>query len=142
MSGLSSPLADRSELLHRQIHPNFCPGGEPMAQAFIIRSKNPEDNRLSVDRGSLVSSDEAFANAIARGQKTAGVCSVTVGECTDLGLAVYPDPLPENPAHAELDMSRMKRKEIETVAKQLMSLGRPRWKLLARLEKAEDPSAY
>lgn len=79
---------------------------------------------LSVDRGAMRTADEACRHARSQGRKSDGSCSVLIGECNDMQLQAYEDPIPENSAHAVIDQSHLKRGEREKAAKQLIRYAR------------------
>lgn len=130
----SAPLNDPDELLHRQVNPAFVQDGRVGSQAF---KPTPKDaGKLSVSRDALASAEEAFTLFTAKlGLSSAGVWSVTVGECSALGLSVHPDPLVEpveDQAHAFVDFSARTGGETSKLAKRLAALARsrgcrPRW---------------
>jgi hypothetical protein len=99
-----SPTPPPEELLHRQVHPNFVLAGRVSSQAFIPTPK--DEGKLSVDLGSLTTPQAALARYRGEGRASAGVWSITVGECSSLGLPTVPDPITgehPNPAHAYVD---------------------------------------
>ncbi len=103
------PLAEPEELLHRQVHPGWINDGRVSSQAFQPTKKDA--GQLSVSRGSLVSSREAFVRHLAKGLASAGTWSVLVLECGDAGTPVFADPiqatdprgLAQDDAHAFVD---------------------------------------
>jgi hypothetical protein len=104
------PLSDDDELLFRQVHPSFVRDGRPSSQAF--RPTPKDAGKLSVARGSMTTArgaHELFVEGL--GHRSAGTWGITVGECREQTLSVFPDPLtapPEkvaDPAHAVVDFS-------------------------------------
>lgn len=124
----SGRLADAAELLHRQVHPSFLRDGRVSSQAF---SPTPKDEGgLSVSRGALVSAEEAYQRHTAgRELKSAGVWSVTVEECGEVGLWAYADAEPEDDAHALVDFRGLSKGQTEQKAKRLAELARRRGRL-------------
>ncbi len=124
----SAPAFTDSELLHRQVHPNFVVAGRVSSQAFCPTAK--DQNRLSVDRGSSASAEAAFRRYCAEGHKSAGVWSVTVGECSSLELPVAADPITDvtapNPAHAYVDFAATTSKQTKSKAQILARLANDR----------------
>ena len=111
-------LSDGEELLFRQVHPSFVRDGRPSSQAF--RPMPKDDGKLSVARGALTTSGAAydlFVNGL--GFPSAGTWGITVAECSEQNLSVFPDPLqapPENvadPAHAVVDFSPHSKSQAE-----------------------------
>ncbi|REC98881.1 hypothetical protein DFO60_4834 [Ectopseudomonas oleovorans] len=96
-------------MTYRQIHPTFIKDGVPSSSRFIPSAK--DQNKLSVDRGSLVSAEESHANYVASGLKSAAVFGLTVGEFKSVDIPTFADPIaetpdrPENLAHALADYS-------------------------------------
>jgi hypothetical protein len=101
---MTEPLKDKSELTYRQIHPNFLKKGVPVSNRFMPSAR--DENKLSVDRGSMLSAAESHANYQAIGLRSSAVFGVTVGEFSDEGIPTHSDPIdpkdgkPGNPAHA------------------------------------------
>ena len=84
-------LDDADELLFRQVHQTFVQAGRPTSAAFIPSKKDV--GMLSVSRGSLVSAEAAWSlHTKGKGLASAGVWSVTVGECSALQLSCFADP--------------------------------------------------
>jgi hypothetical protein len=95
-------LRDRTELLLRQVHPNFFQDGEPMNQAF--RPTKADEGQLSVDRSSATDAEKSFVRHTETfGLKSVGVWGLLVGEVMDGGLETIQDEFPENPAHCFID---------------------------------------
>lgn len=110
-------LSDRTELLFRQIHPSFFQEGRISSEAFRPTAK--DHNRLSVDQGSKTTPETAFTTHVRLGHQSIGVMGVTVGECDDLGLSAYSDPLDEKPAHAFIQFEGLSGNASKTRAKSL-----------------------
>jgi hypothetical protein len=119
---------DADELLHRQVHPNFLQNGRPSSQAF--RPTPKDKGLLSVSQGSLATAEEAYLLYTEnKGLKSAGVWSVTVGECRQLNLSAFHDPVHEpvqDLAHAVIDFRTCSKKELEKYSKTLAVLARAR----------------
>lgn len=125
----SVKLDDRSELLHRQINPKFLPDGYLSHLVFFTRASLSTENLISVDRGSILDCEQSFNRARTNSLRTVGCCSVLVGECNDIDLQVFADPLDTNDAHACIDMVKLTRRQRETAAKQLVVHGRSRLRI-------------
>jgi hypothetical protein len=102
-------LQDSAEKLLRQVHPSFIVAGRPSSQAF--RPTKKDEGQLSVSMGSKTTPAQAFElHTRAKGLASAGVWSVTVGDCETFGLDAYEDsvvePLPD-PAHAVVDFAEL-----------------------------------
>ena len=106
-------------LLHRQVHPSFCmEDGHIMSVAF--RPFPKDTGFLSVYDGGQATAEVAFVHYTAvLGFASAGVWSVSVGECTDFKLSVRLDPRQDSPAHAVIDFTSLEKKQIETKSKLL-----------------------
>ncbi|MGM0558143.1 MAG: hypothetical protein ACQEVA_17295 [Myxococcota bacterium] len=78
---------------------------------------------MSVDRDSLANAQEAYE--LYTGEKeldSAGTWSVTVGECDELGLQCFEDPIEEpvpDPAHALIDFTDLSKSQRKKRAKKL-----------------------
>lgn len=123
-------LTDAGELLHRQVNPGFVQDGRITSQVFKLNSQ--DEGKLSVSRGSMVTAEVACARYRARGNKSGGVVSVAVGECNGLDLDAYEDALPDDDAHALVDLTQQSRSEGEKRAKKLTAIARARgWQYVA-----------
>jgi len=108
-----APLTEPQELLHRQVHPEWINDGRVSSQAFHPTRKDA--GKLSVSRGSLVSAKEAYLRHTRKEYRSAGTWSVSVGECSAVGVRAYADPigkedprqLPEDDAHAVADFANV-----------------------------------
>ncbi len=119
-------LTEPTELLHRQVHPQFIVAGRVSSQAF--RPTPKDRGLLSVARSTLISARDAMDRYTAAGNATAGVMSVSVHECESLGLPAYSDPLPpDDDAHAVVDFNVFESKsKRETVGDRLAARARER----------------
>jgi hypothetical protein len=119
----SQPLCDNDELLLRQIHPNFYDNDYPSSVQFAPSAK--DDNKLSVDRRSLITPAESHALFTGNGFQSAAVYGVSVGEFSAEKLPCHPDPLEAegtraaNPAHAYADFSAVTVSQAKKIAKRL-----------------------
>jgi len=100
-------LGTEEELLHRQVPPMWIDQGKVSSQAFFPSTKDA--GLLSVSRASVTTTEEAYRLCVkVKGLASAGVWSVSVGECDDLSLPSYehPDvqPVPD-PAHSLIDFN-------------------------------------
>ena len=127
MSELVNPFIDAEELLHRQVHPEFIQAGEVTSQAF--RPFPRDDGKLSVDRNTLASAQEAYERHIQKidpvkqtNLESAGTWSVSVAECLELELPPISDPIAEpepNPAHCLIQFSDYSGSQRKKRAKKL-----------------------
>lgn len=117
-------LDDADELLHRQVNPGFVQDGRVSSQAF---KPNSQDNgELSVSRGSMITANSAWVRFRARGNKSCGVVSVTLGECHELELQAYEDTLDDDDAHALIDLTALSKSQAEKKAAKLTAYARAR----------------
>ena len=90
-------------LLLRQIHPAFVQAGRVTSQAF--RPTPKDQSLLSVDNGSRISAAAAWQRFTAAPHcQSAGVQSVSCGECAQQNLPVHEDGTPY-PEHCSIDFS-------------------------------------
>ena len=112
-----SRLADRTEVLLRQVHPTWRnDDGTVTRQVFKPTPK--DEGRLSVDRSSKISAEAAFDAHQQLGSSTM-VLGVAVGEIDDSGSSAYDDPVADKPAHAYIDFTGLARKQVDGLAAQL-----------------------
>lgn len=122
-------LDDETELLFRQVHPAFVRDGRVGSQAF---RPTPKDQRLlSVARASLTTSSAAFElHTACLKLASAGTWSVSVAECTALGLQARPDPIAQgpcpDPAHAVVDFTALTNSKVEAHGARLARLANER----------------
>lgn len=93
-------------LLHRQVHPNFVQKSEVSSQVFEATSSaftptKKDEDKLSVYNGNKYSAKEAFDHFTAQ-YSSCGVLSVTINECTVIGLATAEDNNPFD-GHSYID---------------------------------------
>lgn len=121
-------LQDPDELLHRQVHPTFLRDGRVSSQAFTPTPK--DEGGLSVSRGARVTAEEAYRrHTEKKGLRSAGVWSVSVGECGQNELGAYDDPKPEDDAHALVDFRGLSKGKVEQKAKVLAEMARRRGRM-------------
>jgi hypothetical protein len=116
----SSPPFQDEELLHRQVHPSLLVAGRPSSGAFSPTTK--DEGKLSVDRDSKASARESFEAFVGAGFNSAGVWSVTAGECGATGLPIEYDPVTEpypNAAHSFVDFRGLSRSQQRSRAQLL-----------------------
>ncbi|KTC08488.1 hypothetical protein AO387_05575 [Pseudomonas syringae ICMP 11168] len=107
-------MDDQTQLL-RQVHPSFVQDGKITSQVF--RPTPKDDKKLSSYDGDLITPDASYAHFTAREDcRSAGVVSITAGECLALGLPTVADP-EEFPEHVLIDFSDYEKKEVEKKAK-------------------------
>lgn len=120
---MGEPLAEDDEVLFRQVHPSFVQDDEPSSQPFAPTPK--DENKLSVDRGSLTTPPASHALYVSGGRQSAAVFGVSVGEFRAEGCPSEADPLeasevdPANPAHAFVDYSAHGTNQQKNKAKRL-----------------------
>ena len=120
---MGNKLTDDSEILFRQIHPNFMHNGEPSSDRF--RPSERDQNRLSVDRSSMVAASESHALYMGNGLASAAVFGVTVAEFADEAITCVADPVEgtvttvPNRAHALADYSAHAAPRQKIIAKKL-----------------------
>jgi len=124
-------LMEGTEVLFRQVHPQFFACGRISSQAF--EAPRDHEGMLSVDRESLTTAEDAFElYTEGFGRKSACVCGVTVDEVNGHRLDAFEDPVdeaedhPANPAHAVIDLSVLSRSQMKTTAGKLAQLARER----------------
>lgn len=104
---MSDQLTDDHEVMYRQIHPNYMKKGLPASNRFMPSGR--DQNKLSVDRGSMLSPAESHAAYTSNGLQSAAVYGVSVGDFREEKISTRPDPVeaahdkPGNPAHALAD---------------------------------------
>lgn len=122
-----------SEVLFRQIHPKFFEKGEPASNRFMPSAS--DENKLSLDRGSMVTAAESHANYTAGGLESAAVYGVDVSEFAGESIACHSDPVvptsgvAANPAHAIADYSSHVAKAHKIIAVRLKRLAMTRGRL-------------
>ncbi|MCA3264713.1 MAG: hypothetical protein ING19_01480 [Azospirillum sp.] len=120
---MPEPIADSTEVMFRQVHPNFIDKGVVSSAAF--RPTPKDSSKLSVDRSSLVSAELSFKGFKARGWVSAAVYGVSVGEFSAEKIPCLPDPIeasgadPGNGAHAVADYCAHSSSQQQNVAKRL-----------------------
>ena len=94
---------EKSELLHRQVHPNMVQKGRPSSKIFTPTVK--DQGKLSSDRANLLSAKDAYERYLAKKNlvEAGGAWGVTVEEFNSAGLPCYSDPVEGNEAHALTD---------------------------------------
>lgn len=119
-------LTDISEVLFRQIHPSSIHDGEPSSDRF--RPSQRDSNRLSVDRSSLTSAEDAHRLYTSSGRKSAAVYGLTVGEFKAETIPCKEAPilnharLPDNSAHSLADYSAHEKRGQKILALRLKQL--------------------
>lgn len=128
-----SKLTNSSEILFRQIHPDFLDAGEPGSSSFMPGSG--DDGFLSIDRSSLTSAAAAHALYTLRGLRSDAVFGLTVGEFAEQKVPTIADPIaasagvPANPAHALADFNAHGTSARRRIAKALKRLAIARGQL-------------
>jgi hypothetical protein len=122
------PLADRAEVLFRQVHPSWVDDGVPSSQAFVPTRK--DQGELSIARGSLTTAEAAHKHyTTVRELRSAGSWGVSVGEALDAGLNSFGRKLDDDPAHGFADFRGLRRREAEAKGKLLVARARERGRL-------------
>ena len=120
---MTNSLTDDTEVLLRQIHPNFFDNGVPGSNRF--RPSEKDGNMLSVDRSALTSAKDAHARYTRSGRKSAAVFGISVGQFRNESIPCKSDPVEPsdgmqgNPAHALADYSAHTVGKQKLVAKRL-----------------------
>lgn len=122
-------IEDPKELLLRQVHPNFIDeNGIPATDRF--RPYEGDNNKMSVDRSSLVTAQESHTRYTALGRRSGGVFGLLVEEFAGESIDCFEDPISEagkeNPAHAIADYSSHDLKSQKLISKRLCQLARKR----------------
>jgi hypothetical protein len=130
---MNQKLGNEDEILFRQIHPKMFEKGLPASDRF--RPSLNDENKLSVDRSSIVTAAQSHEIYTANGYESAAVFGLTVGEFDEQEIDCHPDPLPKtdnlaaNPAHALADYARHELKSQKNIAKKLKQLAIARGQL-------------
>jgi hypothetical protein len=120
---MGDKLTEGAEVLFRQIHPNFMHDGVPSSDRFMPSER--DENRLSVDRSSMVAAAESHALYTSGGLASAAVFGLTVAEFASEAIACFTDPVDAtedrapNPAHALADYSAHAVQRQRMIAKRL-----------------------
>ena len=109
--------------LHRQVHPGFVQLGRITSQVFTPTSK--DNGKLSCYDGDMISPHDAWEHYTNEGHPSAGVMSVTVGECANLELPATADPEPF-PEHVLVSFEALSKGQIAKAAKQLRAYAQER----------------
>lgn len=123
---MANKLTIRSEVMFRQIHPNYLQGGEPTSDRF--RPTALDNDLLSVDRSSITSAEMAHALCTSTGRRSAAVFGLSVGEFHNESVTCIEDPIacthdtPANAAHALAEFTVHDQKKQKVIAKRLKSL--------------------
>jgi hypothetical protein len=119
-------MADHTEVLFRQVHPDLMHAGEPASSAFV--PKPSDKGYLSVDRSSVTTAKAAYDLYVANGLRSVATYGLTVGEFGAYGLPCKPDPITgiagqlDNPAHALVDYNAMTPSHQKRVGKRLKTV--------------------
>ncbi len=101
-------LIDDSEVLFRQVHPQWVRDGVPSSQAFVPTKK--DEGMLSVTRGSLTTAEATYKHYTeALKMESAGTWGVTVGEAHVASLNSFDDEQDDIPAHGFIDFRHLGR---------------------------------
>jgi hypothetical protein len=136
---MSKKLTDLSEVLYRQIHPNYFDKNVPSSDRF--RPSKMDQNMLSVDRSSVHNAQASHELYTSDGKKSAAVFGVSVGEFDGEGISCIEDPTPyvpatadkseraENKAHSLADYSSFDDSKQKLIGRRLQSRAIARGKL-------------
>lgn len=114
-----------NEDLFRQVHPAFIHSGRVSSTAF--RPTPKDQGKLSVSRASRTNPKNAYRLHVqVRGLRSTGVWAITVSECREVDLNVFPDELEDDPAHAVIDFGDLSHGQAEKKAKKLAARARAR----------------
>ncbi len=125
---IMEPIAERGELMYRQIAKDWLKEGRITRQAF---SPFPKDqNLLSTDRSSLTTPEKAFVTYTSRGFFSCGTWAVTVGESNDAGVPCLWNPNPKdkngqptkNEAHSLIDYRALEGKSRIKAVSSILSV--------------------
>ena len=121
-------LTNQSEILYRQVHPNWVHDGIPSSQAFAPTKK--DEGMLSVTRGSMTTAEATYKHyAEILKKASAGTWGLTVGEARDASLSSFDDPQEDTPAHGFIDFRHLGRGPTGKIGKLLMAKARDRGRL-------------
>ena len=114
-----------AEKLFRNLHPDDYDNGRINSTAFSPSREH--DYKLSLDRSAMVSARQSYGMFTARGNKSIGVCGVHKQDFAVESLPCFPDPLPDNAAHALADYNgcsgTQRRKKGKRLAKIALANG-------------------
>ena len=121
---MGNKITDSSEVLFRQVHPQFYQNGVLGSRAF---KPNSSDNGfMSTDRASMTSAKDAHEHYTVHLKKqSACVFGVTVAEFSSEKVECSEDPLaadgdtPANPAHCLADYNAHDEKSWKNIAQKL-----------------------
>lgn len=93
---------------------------------MVFRPTASDKGKLSVYDGELIEPEASHVHYTGTvGKESAGVVSVTVGECRQRTLEPEPDPLDDSPAHALIDFNPVGSKnQMEKAAGKLKKIAR------------------
>jgi len=120
---MTARIDDLDEILFRQVHPQFVSGGRPASDRF--RPQPKDFGKMSVDRGSLTTADEAYRLFTSNGRASGGVFGIKIEEFTEEEILCYSDPLDAegdssaNPAHAIADFVPVPEDKWKLISKRL-----------------------
>ena len=123
---MGARLSDGTEVLFRQVHPNFLDKGEPSSNRFLPSSA--DENQLSVDRSAMTTASAAHALYTQSGRQSGAVFGVSVSEFGGETVECFHDPIEANgtqlanPAHALANYSKMDSKAQKAAAQRLKKL--------------------
>lgn len=110
--------------LHRQVHPNFIQSGRVSSQAFEPTRKDKK--RLSVYDGDEFTPEAAWHHYMSESHRdSAGVLSVTVGECAKEDLETILDN-DSFTGHVLIDFRRLTTGGVKRAAKRLRGVAEQR----------------
>ena len=114
--------------LHRQIHPKFEQNGEVGSNAFLPSQSH--EYRLSLYDGDQMSPEDSYTHYTELGHASCGVQTITVGNCSEIGLPVDRDGVPFK-EHVSVDFSALGASAKKKAAKKLRNFAKERgWQFL------------
>lgn len=125
-----SKLTDQTEVLYRQIHPEFFSNGEPSSDRF--KPYASDNGLMSTDRSSLTTPKDSHSLYVSQGRLSAAVFGISVQEFSDENIDCFADPILDTPgkadnlAHALANYSQHDPKRYGNVAKRLKKLAMAR----------------
>jgi hypothetical protein len=134
-------LADSTELLYRQVHPDLFREGRPSSSAFVPTKEDAGE--LSVALASKTTAEGAYVtHTTVHKRRSCGTWGVTIQECSELALPAFPSPLetPPDPAHGHVDFNGLpSRSQMEKVGGLLARKARDRGCLFSPA-KTQEPT--
>ena len=125
-----SKLTDQTEVLYRQIHPDFFTDGAPSSDRFKPYSN--DDGLMSTDRSSLTTPKDSHSLYVSQGKLSAAVYGISVQEFGNENIDCLSNPIfntpgqADNHAHALADYRQHDPRRYGNIAKRLKKLAMAR----------------